>query len=84
MNFCKEFFDWTNTEGIYQFEIKEISSGMLPGDKRLNFCDGIGFVSMFKESDGTLMLEMKINNNQTQFRKFIEIKSEFLNSHQSF
>lgn len=83
MNFSKEFFDWTNTKGDYYFEIRQISSTMLPGDRRTNSCDGIGFVSMYKEMDGTLTLEMKINDNETQFRKFIEVKSEFLNNHQS-
>jgi len=82
MGFCKEFYDWSNTTGSYDFEIKEVSSGMLPGDKRLKFCNGIGFVSMYKDIDGTLMLEMRINENETQLRKFIEIKSEFLDSRQ--
>ena len=83
MSFSKEFFEWTGSEGNYDFIIKDISSGMLPGNKRPKSCEGIGFVSMYKEIDGTLMLEMKLDNEKTQFRKFIEVKSEFLNNHQS-
>jgi hypothetical protein len=74
MNYSKEFFDWTNTEGDYDFIIKEISSGMLPGNHRPKSCDGIGFKSMYKDLDGTLMLEMN-----GVLRKFIDVKSEFLN-----
>ena len=83
MSFCKEFFEWTGSEGNYDFIIKDISSGMLPGNRRPKSCEGIGFVGMYKEIDGTLMLEMKLDNEKTQFRKFIEVKSEFLNNRQS-
>jgi hypothetical protein len=78
MSYCKEFFEWTNTEGDYNFSIKEISSGMLPGNNRPNSCNGIGFNAMYKDLDGTLML-----NVDGELRKFIEIKTEFLNNHQS-
>lgn len=83
MSFSKEFFEWSGSEGEYDFLIKEISSGMLPGDKRPKSCEGIGFVSMYKEKDGTLMLEMKIDENNTKFKKFIEVKSEFLSNQKS-
>lgn len=79
MKYCKEFFDWSNTEGEYDFIIKDISSNMLPGNHRPNSCEGIGFTGMYKDIDGTLMLEMN-----GVLRKFIEVKSEFLNNHQSF
>jgi len=75
MNYSKEFFEWTNTEGDYDFVIKDISSGMLPGNHRPKNCDGIGFTSMYKDLDGTLMLEMN-----GVLRKFIDVKSEFLNN----
>lgn len=80
MSFCKEFFEWTGTEGEYDFTIKDISSGMLPGDKRPKSCEGIGFVTMYKDLDGTLLLEMKMNNTETFYKKFIEVKTEFLNN----
>ena len=79
MSYSKEFFEWSNTEGEYDFVIKDISSSMMPGNHRPNSCDGIGFTRMYKDVDGTLMLEM-----DGVLRKFIEVKSEFLNSHQSF
>ena len=78
MSYCKEYFEWSNTEGEYDFLIKDISTGMLPGNHRPNKCEGIGFDSMYKDIDGTLMLEMN-----GVLRKFVDVKTEFLNNHQS-
>lgn len=78
MSYSKEFFEWSNSIGDYDFSIKDISSGMLPGNHRPNYCEGIGFDSMFKDLDGTLMLEMN-----GVLRKFVDVKSEFLNNRQS-
>ncbi len=78
MSYCKEFFEWTNTDGNFDFSIKEISSGMLPGNHRPKKCEGISFDSMYKDLDGTLMLEMN-----GVLRKFVDVKTEFLNNHQS-
>lgn len=78
MKYSKEFYEWSNTSGEYDFSIKDISDSMLPGNHRPNSCEGIGFNSMYKDVDGTLMLEMS-----GVLRKFFEVKSEFLNNHQS-
>ena len=74
MNYSKEFFDWTKTDGEWSFTIKDTSGGMIPGDKRNITCDGIGFVKMLKEMDGTLMLEMKDGS----IKKFIDVKHSII------
>ena len=79
MSYSKEFFEWSNIEGEYDFVIKDISSSMMPGNNRPNSCDGIGFTSMYKDVDGTLMLEM-----DGVLRSYVQVKSEFLNNHQSY
>ena len=76
MNYSKEFFEWTKTEGEWSFTIKDVSGGMTPGNKRDIKCDGIGFNKMIKEMDGTLMLEM-IDGS---LKKFIEVKESIINS----
>lgn len=70
MNFSKEFFEWTKKDGHGDFSIKEVSTGMLPGDKVDITCNGIGFIQMIKEMDGTLMLKMK----DGKIEKFVDIK----------
>ncbi len=74
MNYSKEFFDWTKTEGDWSFTIKDISSGMMPGNRRNINCDGIGFISMIKEMDGTLMLEMEDGS----IKKFVDVKHTYI------
>ena len=49
---------------------------MIPGDKRNVGCDGIGFVKMIKEMDGTLMLEMRDGS----IKKFVDVKHSIIDA----
>ena len=64
MNYSKEFFDWTKTEGEWSFTIKDVSGGMTPGNKRDIKCDGIGFNRMVKEMDTAVIRAIVAQRNQ--------------------
>lgn len=73
---CKEYLDWiSDTKTQSDFSIKEISATMLPGDRRVISCERVGFIEMFKEKNGDLMLIFENNVK----RHFIDVKSEFVN-----
>ena len=59
MGYSKEFIEWTNSDLEYVFEVKEVSAGMLPGDSNNVSCEGTGYIGMFKDFEGNLMLKMK-------------------------
>lgn len=79
MGYSKEFTEWTNSDIEYTFEVKEVSAGMLPGDSNTVSCEGTGYVGMFKDLQGNLMLKMK-SDNQDGFimEKYVDVKGQFL------
>lgn len=79
MKYSKEFTEWTNSNMDYMFEIKEVSGGMLPGDSNNVSCDGIGYIGMYKDLEGNLMLKMKSNNEDGFImEKYVDVKGRFL------
>ena len=79
MGYSKEFIDWTNSKIEHSFEVKEVSGGMLPGDSNNVSCEGTGYIGMYKEMDGTLMLKMKSDNEQGfVMEKYVDVKGRFL------
>lgn len=79
LNYSKEFIEWTNSNLDYTFEVKEISAGMLPGDSNNVSCEGTGYIGMYKDLDGNLMLKMKSNNdNGFIMEKYVDVKRRFL------
>ena len=72
MGYSKEFIEWTNSDLDYTFEVKEVSAGMLS-------CEGTGYVGMFKDFEGNLMLKMN-SDNQDGFimEKYVDVKGRFL------
>lgn len=79
MGYSKEFIEWTKSDLDYAFEVKEVSANMLPGDSNKITCEGIGYVGMFKDYEGNLMLKMKSNNKDGfVLEKYVDVKSKFL------
>ena len=58
MKYCKEYKEWVDQSVESTFSIKETSANLRPGDTNDNVkCDGIGFIGMYKQDDGLLMLK---------------------------
>ena len=74
MSYCKEYIEWTNSTMESTFSIAEVSAGMIPGNVRDVMCEGIGFVKMFKESDGDLKLEFKDGS----VSRYVDVKTVYL------
>ena len=75
MSYCKEYIEWTNSTVEPTFSIAEVSAGMIPGNVRDVVCKGIGFVKMFKESDGDLKLGFKDGT----VSRYVDVKTDYLN-----
>lgn len=74
MSYCKEYIEWTNSTVEPTFSIAEVSAGMIPGNVRDVVCKGIGFVKMFKESDGDLKLGFKDGT----VSRYVDVKTVYL------
>jgi hypothetical protein len=64
MPYCQEYIDITNKDVEADFHIKMESGQLMPGFHNKFACDGFGFIGMYKEEDGTLMLKMKTDNEE--------------------
>lgn len=63
MPYCQEYIDITNKDVKSSFHIKIESGHLMPGFHNKFACEGFGFIGMFKEEDGTLMLKMISDND---------------------
>lgn len=66
MPYCQEYVDITNKDVEVDFHIKIESGQLMPGFHNNFACEGFGFIGMYKEEDGTLMLKM-ISDNEDGF-----------------
>ena len=66
MPYCQEYVDITNADVGVDFQIKLESGQLMPGFHNNFACEGFGFIGMYKEEDGTLMLKM-ISDNEDGF-----------------
>lgn len=79
MGYSKEFTEWTKSNLEYTFEVKEVSAGMLPGDSNNVCCEGTGYIGMFKDLEGNLLLKMKSDNEHGFImEKYVDVKGRFL------
>ena len=63
MTYCKEYKDWVDPTVEESFSIRETSAKLSPGQTNDNVkCDGIGFIGMYKQEDGLLMLKFPKDN----------------------
>jgi hypothetical protein len=61
MGYSLEYTAWTNASVEPTFEI--INESLQPGDSNdENTCEGIGFIGMYKDETGVLMLKMIADN----------------------
>ena len=66
MPYSQEYVDITNKDVEVDFHIKIESGQLMPGFHNNFACEGFGFIGMYKEEDGTLMLKM-ISDNEDGF-----------------
>ena len=64
MPYCQEYVDITNANVEVDFHVKLESGQLMPGFHSKYACEGFGFIGMYKEEDGTLMLKMKTDNEE--------------------
>lgn len=63
MIYCKEYKDWVDDSVEYSFSIRETSAVLSPTQTNDNVkCDGIGFIGLYKQEDGLLMLKFPADN----------------------
>ena len=74
MGYCKEYFDWVNSNVQSTFSIAETSIGMIPGDVREVACEGFGFIKLFKEDDGDLKLIYEDGSS----RRYVDVKHQYV------
>jgi hypothetical protein len=79
MSYCKEFVEWTGNEVEWDFQIKEVSHNLKPGNSVDVKCDGLGFIGLYKEPDGMLMLKFASDNPEGYIlSSFMYIKSQYI------
>jgi hypothetical protein len=79
MTFCKEFVDWTGNKVEWDFQIKEVSHNLKPGNSVDIKCDGLGFIGLYKDSDGMLMLKFEADNPEGYvLSPFFVVKSQYV------
>ena len=63
MVYCEEYKNWVDSTVVSSFSIKETSANLKPTESNDDVrCDGIGFIGMYKQEDGLLMLKYPSNS----------------------
>ena len=63
MAYCEEYKLWVDSSVESTFSIKETSANLKPTETNDSAkCEGLGFVGMYKQEDGLLMLKYPMDN----------------------
>ena len=63
MSYCDEYKNWVDETVNATFSIKETSANLNINETNDDAkCDGIGFIGMYKQEDGLLMLKFPADN----------------------
>lgn len=63
MTYCDEYKNWVDSSVESTFSIKETSAKLKPTQSNDTVkCDGLGFIGLYKQSDGLLMFKFPSDN----------------------
>ena len=63
MAYSNEYKEWVDNSVSSSFSVREVSANLSPTETNNNVqCDGMGFIGMYKQEDGLLMLKFPADN----------------------
>lgn len=78
MGYSLEYKEWTGENVEVEFSITEVSSNLGPDMEKEFTCDGIGFISLLKDSDGQLKAKMKpVDGEPSEIVSYFDILSKY-------
>ena len=78
MPYSLEYKTWTNSDVTSDFSIKELSGNLAPDGEKEIICDGIGFISLLKDSDGLLKVKLKpVNGEPSEVITYFDLLEKY-------
>jgi hypothetical protein len=78
MGYSLEYKEWTGENVEAEFSIAEASANIGPDMEKEFICDGIGFISLLKDSDGQLKVKMKPEDGEpSEIVSYFDVMSKF-------